>query len=99
LATNEARFRLSNYKDAKSIINRTNRISALKLNDRFAVRPDVKLSVFTDKLQGIFTTNPDVDRNFSEVTENAVRNFLNGPPPLAIGENKLQRNRLVNPPP
>jgi hypothetical protein len=35
--------------------------------------------LFADILQDIFTTNPDVNPNFSKATENTVRNFQNQP--------------------
>jgi hypothetical protein len=48
----------------------------LKLNGRSTVTGEEKVYLFADTLQDILTANPDVDRNFSEATENTVRNFL-----------------------
>lgn len=74
----------------KKTWNSTNIIRHLKLNDRSAVAREEKVNLFADTLQDFFTTNPEVDSNFSKLNiKNTVRNFL-GPP------NKLQSKRVEN---
>jgi hypothetical protein len=43
----------------------TNRVPALKINDRDAISPDGKVNLLADTLQDIFTTNPYIDRKKS----------------------------------
>jgi len=53
----------------KQLTNDTTNILPLKLNDKLATTEQHKLKLFADTLQGIFTTNADVNSIYTETAD------------------------------
>jgi hypothetical protein len=67
------------WRITKNLTNSSSNIPPLKLNDKTAITQQEKVNLFADTLQETFMTNPDINPNFSEASEDAVTNFLNQP--------------------
>ncbi|KDR16525.1 hypothetical protein L798_09961 [Zootermopsis nevadensis] len=63
------------WRITKSLTNSTTYIPPLKFNGRSPVTHDEKVTLFADTLQDIFTTDTDLDPDFTQQTEHTVRDF------------------------